>query len=588
MVTLPRKTVTIDTRITPPPLSVSVNDDNNNNSPPSPPIINASPPLPSGWESRIDQFGRPYFIDHNNKTTTWQRPIIVSQSTTSSFRLPTVATAATEMPTTTTTTTVVAAATTASSPTTMLLPTTSSRTIDRERMDKRYQSIRRTAASTTSTSADRSTTVSHVNSSSFIASEPTAPPLPAATTTVSNDISSASLSTIETSDDYIRSTPALQFLSRSDFNQFIKSNRDARQMMKSDSLAGILQRIRHEPFLFKRYQHNKELVRFLNLFADPARSLPTRWDVKHDDSGKLFFVDHNTRSTTYIDPRLPIGDEHQPFAAIALPQSTKIHRKQAEQQLVQMTYNEKVVAFMRQPQIFDLLKVNQLVPLSSKLREKIQLIREEGVRALDTLSNSVDLSLLISVFHEDIVSYIPPLTQSTTVPTSQSVSSFTSASNLFAVEHSKPSSSRRSTSHSSSSSSRRPCFQQKLRAFYKKLDSKGYATGPAKTKVSISRNNLLSDAFDKFLSQIPKKDLQRNKLFITFTGEEGLDYGGPSREFFLLMSRQFFNPYYGFFEYSASDQYTLQISPMSKFNENYTEWMRFGGRMLGKNEMKSI
>ena len=212
---------------------------------------------------------------------------------------------------------------------------------------------------------------------------------------------------------------------------------------------------------------------------------------------------------------------------------------------------------------------------------------------MDSLSNSVDLSLLISVFHEDIMSYTPSLTQSTIVTTSHSVSSFISPSSSFVVEHGKSSSSRRSSSQqpstsaasatsSSSSSARRPCFQQKLRAFYKKLDSKGYATGPSKTKVSISRNNLLSDAFEKFMNQIPKKDLQRNKLFITFSGEEGLDYGGPSREFFLLMSRQFFNPYYGFFEYSASDQYTLQISPMSKFNENYTEWMRFGGRMLGK------
>lgn len=188
------------------------------------------------------------------------------------------------------------------------------------------------------------------------------------------------------------------------------------------------------------------------------------------------------------------------------------------------------------------------------------------------------------------MSYIPPLTQSATVTTSHSVSSFLTASasaapTVFVVEPEKPPSRRPShqpSSSSSSSSSRRPCFQQKLRAFYKKLDSKGYATGPSKTKVSVSRNNLLSDAFEKFMNQIPKKDLQRNKLFITFTGEEGLDYGGPSREFFLLMSRQFFNPYYGFFEYSASDQYTLQISPMSKFNENYTEWMRFGGRMLGK------
>ena len=220
--------------------------------------------------------------------------------------------------------------------------------------------------------------------------------------------------------------------------------------------------------------------------------------------------------------------------------------------------------------------------MTSKLREKVQLIRSEGVRALDTLSNSVDLSLLISVFHEDIVSYTPSLTQSTIVTTSHSISSFISPSSSFVIEHGKSSSRRSSSQQPSSSSSRRPCFQQKLRAFYKKIDSKGYATGPSKTKVSISRNNLLSDAFEKFMNQIPKKDLQRNKLFITFSGEEGLDYGGPSREFFLLMSRQFFNPYYGFFEYSASDQYTLQISPMSKFNENYTEWMRFGGRMLGK------
>ncbi|CAF1361804.1 unnamed protein product [Adineta ricciae] len=572
MVTLPRKSVTVDTRTSPPPPSAP----NVNTDPPSSPVINASPPLPSGWETRIDQFGRPYFIDHNNKTTTWQRPTIQSQSTVSTPRLP-VASAVAATNAITIVTPV---------PATTAAPVSSSPTIDRERMDKRYQSIRRTAATRTTSSSvvDTSSILSTDNSNS---------------TTTNNDVSSSSSSSstasssVQTLDECIRATPALRFICRTDFYQFFKTHREARHMTKSDSLAGILQRIRHDPTLFKRYQHNKELVRFLNLFADPTRVLPARWDVKHDDSGKLFFVDHNTRSTTYIDPRLPIDDEQQPTAAIALPPTSgfdenssvtsRTNRKQ--QELISLTYNEKVVAFMRQSQIFDLLKANQLVPLTSKLREKIQLIRAEGVRALDTLSNSVDLSLLISVFHEDIVSYIPPLTQSTSVTTSQSVSSFISpsTSTTFIVEQGKSSSassSRRSSSQQSSSSSRRPCFQQKLRAFYKKLDSKGYATGPAKTKVSISRNNLLSDAFEKFMNQIPKKDLQRNKLFITFAGEEGLDYGGPSREFFLLMSRQFFNPYYGFFEYSASDQYTLQISPMSKFNENYTEWMRFGGRML--------
>jgi len=51
-----------------------------------------------------------------------------------------------------------------------------------------------------------------------------------------------------------------------------------------------------------------------------------------------------------------------------------------------------------------------------------------------------------------------------------------------------------------------------------------------------------------------------------------LDYGGPAREFFFLLSRELFNPYYGLFEYSANDTYTVQISSMSTFVDNAAEW----------------
>ncbi|XP_008282362.1 E3 ubiquitin-protein ligase HECW2-like [Stegastes partitus] len=78
-----------------------------------------------------------------------------------------------------------------------------------------------------------------------------------------------------------------------------------------------------------------------------------------------------------------------------------------------------------------------------------------------------------------------------------------------------------------------------------------------------------------------RKDLQRSKLYVSFVGEEGLDYSGPSREFFFLVSRELFNPYYGLFEYSANDTYTVQISPMSAFVDNHHEWFRFSGRILG-------
>ncbi len=31
-------------------------------------------PLPSGWERRVDHLGRTYYVDHNTRTTTWNRP----------------------------------------------------------------------------------------------------------------------------------------------------------------------------------------------------------------------------------------------------------------------------------------------------------------------------------------------------------------------------------------------------------------------------------------------------------------------------------------------------------------------------------
>ncbi|ROI16366.1 NEDD4-like E3 ubiquitin-protein ligase WWP1 [Anabarilius grahami] len=36
--------------------------------------IQATDALPAGWEKRVDQRGRFYYVDHNTRTTTWQRP----------------------------------------------------------------------------------------------------------------------------------------------------------------------------------------------------------------------------------------------------------------------------------------------------------------------------------------------------------------------------------------------------------------------------------------------------------------------------------------------------------------------------------
>lgn len=80
------------------------------------------------------------------------------------------------------------------------------------------------------------------------------------------------------------------------------------------------------------------------------------------------------------------------------------------------------------------------------------------------------------------------------------------------------------------------------------------------------------------MSMTPK-DLKK-RLMITFEGEEGLDYGGVSREYFFLLSHEIFNPLYCLFEYSAYDNYTLQISPASGVNPEHLDYFRFIGRCL--------
>ena len=77
-------------------------------------------------------------------------------------------------------------------------------------------------------------------------------------------------------------------------------------------------------------------------------------------------------------------------------------------------------------------------------------------------------------------------------------------------------------------------------------------------KLNMRRDHLLKDVFTKIMSANNKKDLQKSHLYISIAGEEGLDYGDPSREFFFLLSRELFNPYYGLFKYSANDTYTVQ------------------------------
>lgn len=67
-------------------------------------------------------------------------------------------------------------------------------------------------------------------------------------------------------------------------------------------------------------------------------------------------------------------------------------------------------------------------------------------------------------------------------------------------------------------------------------------------RLEVSRQEVFEESYRQIVKMRPK-DL-RKRLMIKFKGEDGLDYGGVAREWLYLLSHEMLNPYYGLFQYS--------------------------------------
>ncbi|KAM9178096.1 E3 ubiquitin-protein ligase Itchy homolog isoform 1-T1 [Mergus octosetaceus] len=101
---------------------------------------------------------------------------------------------------------------------------------------------------------------------------------------------------------------------------------------------------------------------------------------------------------------------------------------------------------------------------------------------------------------------------------------------------------------------------------------------PQHIKITVSRKTLFEDSFQQIMS-FSSQDLRR-RLWVIFPGEEGLDYGGVAREWFFLLSHEVLNPMYCLFEYAGKDNYCLQINPASYINPDHLKYFRFIGRFI--------
>jgi E3 ubiquitin-protein ligase HUWE1 len=100
-------------------------------------------------------------------------------------------------------------------------------------------------------------------------------------------------------------------------------------------------------------------------------------------------------------------------------------------------------------------------------------------------------------------------------------------------------------------------------------------------QLSVRREQVFHDSFKALYFQTADQ-MKFGKLSIRFHGEEGVDAGGVTREWFQVLSRQMFDPGYALFIPVSSDRTTFHPNQLSSVNEEHLMFFKFIGRIIGK------
>ncbi|CCF56508.1 hypothetical protein KAFR_0B02100 [Kazachstania africana CBS 2517] len=331
-------------------------------------------------------------------------------------------------------------------------------------------------------------------------------------------------------------------------------------------------------------------------FEDQYGRLPPGWERRTDNFGRTYYVDHNTRTTTWKRPAL---DQTEAERGTQLNANTELERRQHRGRTLpgsNSTDNSGISVQVNNTAATPAVNGTAAAAFAatgattSGLGELPsgweQRFTPEG-RAYFVDHNTRTTTWVDPRRQQYIRTYGPtnttiqqqPVSQLGPLPSGWEMR-LTNTARVYFVDHNTKTTTWDDPRLPSSLDQNVPQYKRDFRRKVIYFRSQpALRILPGQCHIKVRRKNIFEDAYQEIMRQTPE-DLKK-RLMIKFDGEEGLDYGGVSREFFFLLSHEMFNPFYCLFEYSAHDNYTIQINPNSAINPEHLNYFKFIGRVVG-------
>uniref|UniRef100_A0A672YY76 E3 ubiquitin-protein ligase n=1 Tax=Sphaeramia orbicularis TaxID=375764 RepID=A0A672YY76_9TELE len=505
------------------------------------------PPLPPGWEEKVDNLGRTYYVNHNNRTTQWKRPSnmdVISETESDNQQRQ-----------------IHQEAHRVFRSRRHISEDLENEHLEPRDMDNSWELI---------TEEDPNDSLAQSLPGPSSVMTPQHPPTPV-TQEFSEDLNLRLSLTPDANGEVPGPSSALSQLSNrlrsSSMTDGVSDQAQAPPLMSSQTRRTRAQTVTggEEPMSPTAYS-----------LTTPG--LPPGWEERKDGKGRTYYVNHNNRTTTWTRPIVQLTEDGASTSAAASGGASALASISTPSSSSNASNNHLHEPQVRRPRSLSSPTVTLSTPLEGA--NNIQVRRA----VKDTFSNpqSPQPSPYSSPKsqHKAQQSFLPPGWEMRIAPNGRP----------FFIDHNS-----RTTTwedprlkypvHMRNKNSMEPGdlgplppgWEERVhtdgRTFYidhSKLNSTYFLNAdiPNRFEMKLHRNNIFEESYRRIMS-LKRPDVLKARLWIEFESEKGLDYGGVAREWFFLLSKEM-------------DNYTLQINPNSGLcNEDHLSYFKFIGRVAG-------